>query len=115
MARYLGPKAKLSRREGSDLLLKSARRSISDKVKFDSKPLHETASFPAWRRCIPLPHRQCGKGLRLARRKNPSVSFRIAFDESDDLDPPSVPRIWRATPFIGGNAGRPAEPDRRRS
>jgi small subunit ribosomal protein S4 len=38
VARYLGPKAKLSRREGSDLLLKSARRSISDTAKFDSKP-----------------------------------------------------------------------------
>ena len=38
MARYLGPKAKLSRREGTDLFLKSARRSISDKVKFESKP-----------------------------------------------------------------------------
>ncbi|KAF1018956.1 MAG: 30S ribosomal protein S4 [Paracidovorax wautersii] len=38
MARYLGPKAKLSRREGTDLLLKSARRLISDKAKFDSKP-----------------------------------------------------------------------------
>ena len=38
MARYLGPKAKLSRREGTDLLLKSARRSIGDKAKFDSKP-----------------------------------------------------------------------------
>jgi small subunit ribosomal protein S4 len=38
VARYLGPKAKLSRREASDLLLKSARRSISDKAKFDSKP-----------------------------------------------------------------------------
>ncbi len=38
VARYLGPKAKLSRREGSDLVLKSARRSISDKAKFDSKP-----------------------------------------------------------------------------
>ena len=38
VARYLGPKAKLSRREGADLLLKSARRSISDKAKFDSKP-----------------------------------------------------------------------------
>ena len=38
MARYLGPKAKLSRREGSDLFLKSARRSLSDKAKFDSKP-----------------------------------------------------------------------------
>ncbi|MEY8688578.1 MAG: 30S ribosomal protein S4 [Leptothrix sp. (in: b-proteobacteria)] len=38
MARYLGPKAKLSRREGTDLFLKSARRSISDKSKFESKP-----------------------------------------------------------------------------
>jgi small subunit ribosomal protein S4 len=38
VARYLGPKAKLSRREGTDLFLKSARRSIGDKVKFDSKP-----------------------------------------------------------------------------
>ena len=38
MARYLGPKAKLSRREGTDLFLKSARRPISDKAKFESKP-----------------------------------------------------------------------------
>jgi small subunit ribosomal protein S4 len=34
----LGPKGKLSRREGTDLFLKSARRPIGDKVKFDSKP-----------------------------------------------------------------------------
>jgi len=38
MARYLGPKAKLSRREGTDLFLKSARRAIGDKAKFDTKP-----------------------------------------------------------------------------
>ncbi|MCM5682128.1 30S ribosomal protein S4 [Schlegelella sp. S2-27] len=38
MARYLGPKAKLSRREGTDLYLKSARRAIGDKAKFDTKP-----------------------------------------------------------------------------
>jgi small subunit ribosomal protein S4 len=38
VARYLGPKAKLARREGTDLYLKSARRAISDKAKFDSKP-----------------------------------------------------------------------------
>ena len=38
MARYLGPKAKLSRRDGTDLFLKSARRSLSDKAKFESKP-----------------------------------------------------------------------------
>ena len=33
MARYLGPKRKLSRREGGDLNLKSARRPFEDKVK----------------------------------------------------------------------------------
>jgi small subunit ribosomal protein S4 len=38
VARYLGPKAKLSRREGTDLFLKSARRPIGDKCKFESKP-----------------------------------------------------------------------------
>ncbi len=38
MARYLGPKGKLSRREGTDLFLKSTRRAIADKVKFESKP-----------------------------------------------------------------------------
>jgi small subunit ribosomal protein S4 len=38
VARTLGPKAKLSRREGTDLFLKSARRAIGDKAKFDSKP-----------------------------------------------------------------------------
>ena len=38
MARYTGPKAKLSRREGTDLFLKSARRSLGDKCKLDSKP-----------------------------------------------------------------------------
>jgi small subunit ribosomal protein S4 len=38
VARYLGPKAKLARREGTDLFLKSARRPIGDKAKFDSKP-----------------------------------------------------------------------------
>ena len=38
MARYIGPKAKLSRREGTDLFLKSARRSIADTAQFDTKP-----------------------------------------------------------------------------
>ena len=38
MARFIGPKGKLSRREGVDLFLKSARRSIADKVKLDTKP-----------------------------------------------------------------------------
>lgn len=38
MARYIGPKAKLSRREGTDLFLKSSRRSLDTKCKLDSKP-----------------------------------------------------------------------------
>ncbi len=39
MARYTGPKAKLSRREGTDLFLKSARRALGSKTeKLDSKP-----------------------------------------------------------------------------
>jgi small subunit ribosomal protein S4 len=38
VARYLGPKCKLSRREGTDLYLKSARRGLDSKCKQDSKP-----------------------------------------------------------------------------
>jgi small subunit ribosomal protein S4 len=38
MARYTRPKCKLSRREGTDLFLKSARRPLESKCKFDSKP-----------------------------------------------------------------------------
>jgi small subunit ribosomal protein S4 len=38
MARHTGPKLKLSRREGTDLFLKSARRSLDSKCKADSKP-----------------------------------------------------------------------------
>lgn len=38
MARYTGPKCKLSRREGTDLSLKSARRGLDSKCKLDSKP-----------------------------------------------------------------------------
>jgi len=38
VARYIGPKAKLARREGTDLFLKSARRSLDSKCKLDVKP-----------------------------------------------------------------------------
>ena len=38
MARYIGPKCKLARREGTDLFLKSARRSLDSKCKLDSVP-----------------------------------------------------------------------------
>ncbi len=38
MARYLGPKCKLSRREGADLMLKSRARSLDSKCKLDKVP-----------------------------------------------------------------------------
>ena len=38
MARYLGPKLKLSRREGTDLFLKSPARAIDSKCKFQRPP-----------------------------------------------------------------------------
>lgn len=38
MARYLGPKCKLARREGTDLYLKSPPRSIESKCRFESGP-----------------------------------------------------------------------------
>lgn len=38
MARYIGPKCKLSRREGTDLLLKSRSRSIETKCQIDKTP-----------------------------------------------------------------------------
>jgi small subunit ribosomal protein S4 len=38
VARYTGPKCKLARREGTDLFLKSARRSLDSKCKLDVKP-----------------------------------------------------------------------------
>jgi small subunit ribosomal protein S4 len=38
MARYIGPKCKLSRREGTDLFLKSGVRSLDDKCKMETVP-----------------------------------------------------------------------------
>ena len=38
MARYIGPKCKLMRREGADLSLKSSRRAVDTKCKIDNPP-----------------------------------------------------------------------------
>ncbi len=38
MARYIGPKCKLSRREGTDLFLKSGVRALDSKCKLDTQP-----------------------------------------------------------------------------
>lgn len=46
MARYIGPKCKLSRREGTDLFLKSARRALDSKCKLDSRPGQHGAKQP---------------------------------------------------------------------
>ena len=46
MARYIGPKCKLSRREGVDLFLKSARRSLDSKCKLEQAPGQHGAKAP---------------------------------------------------------------------
>ncbi|WP_144211936.1 30S ribosomal protein S4 [Shewanella donghaensis] len=46
MARYLGPKLKLSRREGTDLFLKSGVRAIDSKCKLDAAPGQHGARKP---------------------------------------------------------------------
>ncbi|GAB3000220.1 30S ribosomal protein S4 [Psychrosphaera aestuarii] len=46
MARYLGPKLKLSRREGTDLFLKSGVRAIETKCKIDTAPGQHGARKP---------------------------------------------------------------------
>ena len=72
MARYLGPKAKLSRREGTDLFLKSARRSIGDKAKFDTKPgQHGRTSRLAHHRLRPAAAREAEGQAHVRRARAP--------------------------------------------
>ena len=59
MARYIGPKCKLSRREGTDLYLKSARRSLDSKCKIESAPGQHGAKKP----------RLSGYGLQLREKQ----------------------------------------------
>ena len=46
MARYIGPKCKLSRRAGMDLLLKSRARSLETKCKLETRPGQHGAVKP---------------------------------------------------------------------
>jgi small subunit ribosomal protein S4 len=46
MARYIGPKCKLSRRAGTDLLLKSRARSLDSKCKLETRPGQHGAVKP---------------------------------------------------------------------
>ena len=59
MARYIGPKCKLSRREGTDLYLKSARRSLDSKCKMEAAPGQHGAKKP----------RLSGYGLQLREKQ----------------------------------------------
>lgn len=59
MARYTGPKCKLARREGTDLSLKSARRSLDSKCKLDTAPGQHGAKKP----------RLSGYGLQLREKQ----------------------------------------------
>ena len=59
MARYTGPKCKLARREGTDLFLKSARRSLDSKCKMESAPGQHGAKNP----------RLSGYGLQLREKQ----------------------------------------------
>ena len=81
MARYLGPKAKLSRREGTDLFLKSARRSISDKAKFDSKPGQHGRTSGARTSDFGLQLREKQKVKRMYGILE--KQFRLYFEEAD--------------------------------
>ena len=59
MARYTGPKCKLAHREGTDLFLKSARRSLDSKCKMESAPGQHGAKKP----------RLSGYGLQLREKQ----------------------------------------------
>ena len=65
MARYIGPKCKLSRRAGSDLLLKSRARALDSKCKLDTPPGQHGARKP--RRALEKGPSQPG-GARNRRR-----------------------------------------------
>ena len=52
MARYIGPKCKLARREGTDLFLKSAAKPIESKCKFQVPP-------GGIKDVTPIPHNGC--------------------------------------------------------
>ena len=69
MARYIGPKCKLSRREGTDLYLKSARRSLDSKCKMEAAPGQHGAKKP----------RLSGYGLQLREKQK----IRRIYGEAD--------------------------------
>ena len=121
MARLLGPKAKLSRREGTDLFLKSARRAISDKSKFETKPGQHgrtsgsrTSDFGLQLREKQKVKRMYGLLERQFRRYFEEAARALfAGDEARLLSqvqswPPDIAE--RVRPLYGAAAGRPSRP-----
>ncbi len=116
MARYTGPKCKLARREGTDLFLKSARRSLDSKCKLDTKPgQHGVKSGartfglrrPAAREAEAAPY------LRLARAAVPPLLRRGGAPQGiDGHEPPAAagvaPRQRRLPDGPGLDARRSA-------
>jgi len=81
VARYTGPKAKLSRREGTDLFLKSPRRALSSKCKADVKPGQHGRAADSARQseyCVQLREKQKVKRIYGLRERQ----FRSYFDKA---------------------------------
>ena len=66
MARYIGPKCKLSRREGTDLMLKSGVRALETKCKAETAPGQHGAARKG---------RLSDFGVQLREKQKPSLPF----------------------------------------
>ena len=91
MARYIGPKCKLARREGTDLFLKSPARSIESKCKFDRKP-GQSAGARRPRETVFGPHDILHWIYAVAH----SPRYRRQFGASLRIDFPRIP--WPSNP-----------------
>jgi small subunit ribosomal protein S4 len=72
MARYIGPKCKLSRREGTDLFLKSGVRPLESKCKLDVPPGGSSQRRP----------RTSDYGLQLRAPSRRHIKFALRFERS---------------------------------
>jgi len=73
MARYIGPKCKLSRREGTDLFLKSGVRALESKCKADTAPgQHGARRTRVSEYGTQLREKQGGADVRSAREAVPN-------------------------------------------
>jgi len=74
MARYIGPKCKLSRREGTDLQLKSGVRALESKCKAETAPgMHGARRGRLSDYGVQLREKQSSSYLRCAREAVPQL------------------------------------------